>query len=234
MLRRSLAVITASIALLFLGAIALAADVPSPPPVVRAAPQPYDPFTGWALIGEVGYGEGKLNPEINGVADIKPVGFVGGVGVQYRSRVGNAYFGIASTIDFSSMKDTISPSNNVSVTGKTTWLGRTTLQLGTQVFPNWLVYVSGGAAYGSNKATIAFGGNSVTDAQTSAGWTVGAGVDINISQYIANSTLGFEYAYVNLGNSAYCFAVGGGACFGVNAKDANNLLFVNYKYKFGS
>lgn len=216
------------------GSAAFAADLPQPPPTYKTpAASPADLFTGWWLIGEAGYGQGTLDPAPAGIANIKPEGFIGGVGIQSRAKVApNVYLGLASSIDFGDMNGSIHPGGGLTVTGKHDWLGRTTLSLGYLVLPNLLAYVDGGVAYGNTKASITAGGFATHTAQTSVGWTLGGGVDYSIAQWLPNATLGFEYAYVDLGSSAYCFPAGP-ACIGVKAKDSDNLFLANFKYRFG-
>lgn len=220
---------------------AFAADLPAP--VYKAPPaQIADLFTGTWIVGEAGYSEGSAKTDIAGLPKIKPAGFIGGAGLQHWSRLSSGvYLGLGSTIDYADQSDKVAFGKTSSVTGKETWLGRTTVKLGMAPSPNLLLYVDGGAAYGRTQGIISSPGFSAKASDTQAGWTIGAGADyaLSSSSYTAplavvpGATIGFEYAYVDLGRGTYCFTcspVG----LGVHANNKDNLFLINYKYRFGS
>jgi outer membrane immunogenic protein len=220
---------------------AFAADVPVQP-VYKTPPVAYDPFAGWWLMGEAGYSDGSLKSNIQGLAKIKDIGFIGGVGVVGRTKgIGGFYWGLASSINYADQSGKIHPNANTTITGKENWLGRTTVQAGWAFTPNLLVYVDGGVAYGNSKISIATPGFAAKASDTSAGYTLGAGFDyaLSSSAYTAplavlpGSTIGFEYAYIDFGKANYCFACNGGGV-GVPVKNKDNLFMLNYKYRFGS
>lgn len=207
---------------------AFAADVPvKAPSVVRADPQ--ELFRGWTVGLEAGYGMNTTNAELSGVPNIKPDGFLGGASIGYRGIVAaRTYLGIETALYGSALKDTINV-GGTNATAKQNWLGRTTLSIGYLVMPDLLAYVDGGVAYGNTKVSVA----GFNDAQTSVGWTVGAGVDYALSQYgMSGWSIGARYAYIDLGTSSYC-ANFGGVCLGVPAKTTENLALVNLKWRFG-
>ena len=209
---------------------AFAADLPRQEPVYKAQPVA-DLFTGWWLTGEVGDGKSKISS--SGIANTDLSGLMGGGGLLFRTRLSSGlYLGLASTIDAASIKKTASFG-----TAKTTWLGRTVLQLGVTPVPNLLVYADGGVAYDRTKVVIP---GVINDRENAAGWTLGAGFDYALPAaitnfgggYLAGSTIGFDYAYVNLGNSVFCTS--GTLCVGVRGKNVENLFLANFKYRFGT
>jgi outer membrane immunogenic protein len=234
--------------LLVAGAIAAALILPGhaanlPIKAPLPTPAPADLFTGWWLMGEVGYSDGsaKVDPSL-GIPKIKPAGFIGGVGILARTRLSaGIYLGLASTFDFSGETKTVSDGFGDSIKAKLTSVGRTTVQAGMLLTPNLLAYVDGGVAYGRTSGLLTMSGGSMKVSDTSAGYTFGAGVDYALTSSavtapllsMSGTTVGFEYAYVDLGKADYCIACGPVGA-GVQAKIKDNLFLVNFKYKFGS
>jgi outer membrane immunogenic protein len=89
---------------------------------------------------------------------------------------------------------------------------------------NWLPYVTGGLAVGELKAWDAFFASSGSDFR--AGWTVGAGVEVGLTQ---NWTFKLEYLYADLGNGQV-FDVVPGVPESVNF--TANIIRAGIKYRF--
>jgi outer membrane immunogenic protein len=86
------------------------------------------------------------------------------------------------------------------------WFGTFRARLGAVVAPQWLLYTSGGLAYGGVRdsasliSTPATTGTFVGSlSQKRVGWTVGVGAEYAISP---NLSLRAEYLYIDLGKSA--------------------------------
>lgn len=80
------------------------------------------------------------------------------------------------------------------------YLGTTRGRLG-YAMDRYMVYGTGGVAYG--RGDLTFGG--LKNEQTHVGWTIGAGVEAMIAP---NITARLEYLYVDLGRETYATAAG--------------------------
>ncbi len=108
--------------------------------------------------------------------------------------------------------------------------------------PKWLLYVTGGLAYGEIKTTGTMVGATLariavtsvgSNSTTLAGWTVGAGVEGKITQKWSTK---LEYLYMDLGSFSSCpftlvpaFAIGAN----VNSKFTDHILRAGINYQFG-
>jgi outer membrane immunogenic protein len=142
----------------------------------------------WAgpyLGGNLGYGWGSVD---NNPA--KPSGFVGGVQAGYNWKTGAFVFGVEGDIQATGADDTFAPwkfSNP--------WFGTVRGRAG-YVFNNFLVYGTGGLAFGELRAET-FG---PSETHTNAGWTAGVGAEFLFAQ---NWSAKVEYLYVDLSNSNF-------------------------------
>jgi outer membrane immunogenic protein len=238
-------VLIAASAVAFAATSAFAADMPqrAPAPVYKAAPAPIDYFSGWFVGGEIGYawGRGKTDAD----SPLGPISYtyktdsvIGGLNLGYRWRTSpNGYIGVATAIDITDLKDTLSPDpagNLVSTTGKQTWLGTTGLQLGFTPTNNVLTYIGGGVAYGNAKATTTLGpglGSLVlSTSDTRVGWYLGAGFDVAIGN---NWSWGGEYKYVDLGKFKASWGSGLTA-MSASSDVSDNIVMLNLKYRFAN
>jgi outer membrane immunogenic protein len=89
---------------------------------------------------------------------------------------------------------------------------------------NWLPYVTGGFAVGDLKAWDALFPSSGSDFR--AGWTVGAGVEVGLTQ---NWTFKVEYLYVDLGNGEVFNVVPG---VPESVSFTANIIRAGVNYKF--
>jgi outer membrane immunogenic protein len=112
------------------------------------------------------------------------------------------------------------------------WFGTVRGRVGFLVTPNWLIYGTGGLAYGRVKRSYAFINNSIAfvigpgltcapnsicaigaNSDTSTGWTAGGGFEYRLPNFrIFNhdTTVKVEYLYVNLGGGKDVVAPGVG------------------------
>jgi outer membrane immunogenic protein len=131
---------------------------------------------------------------------------------------------------------------------KLPWFGTVRARLGIEPTDHWLLYVTGGLAYGEVKttgtatATTAFPGGpvlatftgSATNSTTRAGWTVGVGSEWVIS---GPWTAKIEYLYVDLGTVNNTFVVTGGPVgsftgLTANSRITDNIFRVGVNYRF--
>jgi outer membrane immunogenic protein len=120
----------------------------------------------------------------------KPSGFVGGVQAGYNWQSGSFVFGLEGDIQATAAEETFAPwkfSNP--------WFGTVRGRVG-YAFNNIMFFGTGGLAFGELRATT-FG---VTESQTNAGWTLGAGAEMGIDRHWSAK---IEYLYVDLANSNF-------------------------------
>lgn len=129
-------------------------------------------WTGWYIGGQLGGGVGNNN------------GFIGGGTLGYNLQSQQLVWGIETDFSGASLDGTRTDLD---------WLWTLRGRLGVPLSGNILPYVTAGLAVGDVDATVA--GFSV--AETNAGWTVGGGLEIELSR---NWTIKGEYLYVDLGD----------------------------------
>jgi len=200
---------------------AFAADMPvkAPPPAPVVAPPLW---TGFYAGLNLGYSWGKADSSatLNGAqifSDSLDVnGVIGGGQLGYNWQTGNVVLGIEADIQASGQKGDKSAafsflvpgigtaSETTSYENKLTYLGTVRGRLG-YAFDSWLLYVTGGWAYGHETldATAAVTLNAVTGtaavsySTNRSGWTVGGGVEMALNR---NWSWKAEYLYVDLGD----------------------------------
>ncbi|WP_378943130.1 outer membrane protein [Mesorhizobium sp. ANAO-SY3R2] len=208
---------------------AQAADLivePAPAPVAERFS--YD-WSGFYIGVHAGIGGGTFNHVFNHIADsldeggdyrqtedITAFGAFGGVQVGYNHQfVPNWVAGIEADLSASRIKASDSRSYNWfdhnefgkrEIETKIDWFGTIRGRLG-YAMDNFLIYGTGGAAYGSIKTSAidsaswndGTGGyyDSHSFSDIKLGWTAGAGFEYGLTEYI---TLKTEYLYVDLGS----------------------------------
>ncbi|MGE5158133.1 MAG: outer membrane protein [Gemmatimonas sp.] len=169
------------------GVPAGAADFSYAPRQPYTVNQPLNAYS-WAgpyLGGNLGYEWGTVtnNPT-------KPSGLVGGVQGGYNFQNGSWVFGVEGDLEATGADDTFAPwkfSNP--------WFGTVRGRAG-YAFNNVLFYGTGGLAFGELRGQN-FG---FTESHTTAGWTLGAGVEFGVAQ---NWSAKIEYLYVDLSESNF-------------------------------
>lgn len=120
------------------------------------------------------------------------------------------------------------------------WLGTVRGRLGFTPADRWLVYVTGGLAYGqtSYNLNFAFPGSNdfhtISASNTNAGWTVGGGVEW---AFWNNWTVKAEYLYVDLGNQTFTSVPSGRApnlatTLTETFQNRTNIVRVGVNYRF--
>jgi outer membrane immunogenic protein len=243
--------IAASAALL-LSTSAYAADVvgnepPAPAPVAAS----FD-WTGAYIGVNAGGGFGKFkhpfdvsNPGggpalANGSLNITSGGFLGGVQAGYNWQSGQMIYGVEADFQGSAVKGEGSfdvNSGGFAVSGKAgtkvDWFGTVRARIGYTPVDRFMVYGTGGLAYGHVKSYLDanLGGTpfSYSSSNTKAGWTVGLGAEYAVTN---NWTLKTEYLYTDLGKST----VYDGDDLGPHINLKNDVAFhtvrVGLNYKF--
>jgi outer membrane immunogenic protein len=171
--------------------------------------QPLNVYS-WAgpyIGGNIGYAWGDIS---NNGAD--PSGITGGIQGGYNWQVGQFVFGGEADIQLSGASDTFAAwkfSNP--------WFGTLRGRAGFAM-NNILIYGTGGLAFGSVRAQAL----NLTETQSAAGWTLGVGAEIGITQ---NWTAKAEYLYVNLNDNQF-------ALTGLPNGYQFNVVRLGVNYKF--
>jgi outer membrane immunogenic protein len=135
---------------------------------------------------------------------LTPESYVGNGQFGYNMQMGPLVFGLETDIAWRrGVESTVyfAPSalDTMSLRGEQGWVGTLRPRVGVTV-DNWLLYGTGGVAYGSLSRYSPDGGTGVirpgTDTKTNAGWTVGAGLEFAGGQ---RWSLGLEYLYTDFG-----------------------------------
>jgi high affinity Mn2+ porin len=221
----------AALALLALGSLARAADMPFKTTAVKAI---YD-WSGFYLGGHAGYGGGSFGPGTNplpqqGVAFPHSItGLIGGYQAGYsRQLANNVVLGIEADASFSSPLDApalIPAPFHTTIDYVGTVRGRAGYAFG-RVLP----YVTGGFAWGHTHVNIndAAGDIVSSPGQNQTGWTAGAGVEFAVS---GNWSAKLEYDYIDFSRRTYDLGA-----FGlppVNVDPNMHLLKFGLNYRFG-
>jgi outer membrane immunogenic protein len=224
-----------------LAAPTFAADLGKPPPVYKApALAPIVGWTGWyvgANAGWVGSANGNVtntgtDTDNGGLGSVLAGGglpasvavnyggFLGGGQIGYNWQTGNFVVGLEGDFDGASAKGSstsVFPGSAAFVPNTSTysreldWLSTIRGRLGVTVTPTFLVYGTGGAAFGQTKlgssescptAVPPCGSEpsmNIVSSHTSVGWTAGGGVEW---MFAPQWSVKAEYLYVDLGSQS--------------------------------
>lgn len=223
-MRKKLALVIAAAIGVTASQAALAADMPVK---AAAAKAPYS-WSGFYIGGNVGYGwVSGSDPDLSLVdgsgsgitaffnaggfplTAVNPKGAIGGGQIGYNWQSNALVLGVVADIQAASMdaSNTVVAAPPLFITGTTTlnrkmdWFGTLRGKLGWAV-QNWLVYGTGGLAYGRIDETLTFTSSGVPSGSTSTGqsktgWTVGGGVEYGVNRW----SFGVEYIYIDLGRT---------------------------------
>jgi outer membrane immunogenic protein len=196
-------ILGASVAALLLATAgsAFAADLPSVAPYQAVAPAGYYDWTGFYIGAQAGYVFADSN--LGGDLD----GFAGGIHAGYNYQVNNWVFGVEADAEISGAdaSGTVvlpAPAGLTAFDIENKWLGSVRGRIG-YAFDRVLVYGTGGVAFGGIDATATNGAIVSSDDNSHIGWTVGAGVEVAVTN---NVTARVEYRYTDLGDKDYSFA----------------------------
>jgi outer membrane immunogenic protein len=217
--------VLAGLGLIALASAAAGADLPPAPAAGNYykapafVPPPYS-WTGFYLGVNGGGGLGRSNWDTAGGFNMTG-GVVGGtVGYNYQFR--QAVFGVEGDIDWSGIRgSTTTAGCPAGCTTSDSWLSTVRGRVGYAA-DRFMPYITGGGAFGNINASAPGGGGSTT----SAGWTVGAGLEFAIA---GNWTAKAEYLYVDLGK--FNCGIGCGAASD-NVSFTTNLIRGGVNYRF--
>lgn len=248
----------------FVGSVS-AADLPAKMPVKAPVMAPVYNWGGWYVGGNIGYGWGtSSDPDVtyvdgssidvegyfaaggNVMPSVKQSGVIGGLQLGYNWMLSRSWVvGLVADIQASGMK--ASATNTVSPLGfltssqtnslETDWFGTVRGKLGW-ANNNWLLYATGGLAYGQVKSSGTWSASPIfnfagSTTSTKTGWAVGAGLDYGLTR---NWTIGVEYLYIDLGRVSYTDVTTNGIAplttFTISNKAAASIARATLNYKF--
>jgi outer membrane immunogenic protein len=252
-----------SVALIALAGQAVAADLPSNQgPPVFIAPAPTFTWTGFYVGVNAGFGGDKFRYPMSltdsngtslgtGQVGITSSGFLGGGQIGYNYQFSSRFVaGLEADIDIADINGTIGANGSLfngnvpfslNAGSKLEYLGTVRGRLGYTVTDRFLVYGTGGFAYGGENsyANGSIGGSggpsfNVSKSASLTGWTAGAGVEYAITN---NWTFKTEYLYVDLGNANLLnktFGVGDNPLTAkIDVKTTESIVRAGLNYKFG-
>lgn len=207
-----------------LSTVAMAADAVVYEPAPDASVIPVFSWTG-AYIGlNAGYGGGKAEHPfsitdtttvpattlLSGGLDFNSSGFVGGAQVGYNYQIDQFVLGVEADIQGANVKgegsltltDNLGNVLDARLGTKLDWYGTVRARVGVAATDRFLVYATGGLAYGrtTSYARGTLGGATFDESakETKTGWTVGAGAEYAVTN---NVTFKTEYLYTDLGKA---------------------------------
>jgi outer membrane immunogenic protein len=240
---RPFRLIRSSLAATTLAASALAASAADLPTKAR----PYTPalsYSGWGgfyagIAGGWATGKSKhVSDASNAGLDItnsfNMSGAMIGATLGYNWDIGRWVAGVEGDWSWTNKKGSGNdippfPVNFVSGT-KEQWLATVRTRGGYSLADDWLLYATGGLAIASIKATVDSSVVSASETKTRLGWTVGAGVEKQIS---GNWSAKAEYLYVKFGDAGYLATPPAPVVVRGNVPVTNNIFRVGVNYRFG-
>jgi outer membrane immunogenic protein len=166
--------------------------------------------------------------------DLSPRGFVGGGQIGYDHQWGSVVAGLVADFQWADVSDSASSFSRVVIAGSPTttdfnsleldMLGTVRAKLGI-ANNNWLIYGTGGVAYGHVKSSINSLGNfpgvgivafTGSNSEWQSGWTLGAGFSYGIGNWV----IGIEYLHYDLGLTAVTGVETANAFAGVAGRDS--------------
>lgn len=187
-----------------------------------------------------------VDEDISGTLNNKSNGFVGGVQAGYNWQFDRTVFGLETDFQGSSVEgdfaDVEIDDDGITAYGlknKVEWFGTMRARLGYLPTERFLVYATGGAAYGKVKTSFGldYDGDdeslevSASGSKVKWGYTVGAGAEYAVSD---NWTLKTEYLYTDLGKAKlFSYAdedLGIGADIDTKYKFHTVRVGLNYKF----
>jgi outer membrane immunogenic protein len=211
----------ASAALLTLGVVsASAADIARRPAMPAKAVPYVEPMYSWTgpyigINGGGGFGRSDFSaPFPSGSFDTSG-GLVGGT-LGYNWQANQVVFGLEGDIDWSGIRGS-GPCAGTNCETRNDWLATARGRLG-YAMGRFMPYITGGAAFGNVKSTIAGIGSSST---TKTGWTLGGGVEYGLG---GPWSIKAEYLYVDLGDT--------GSVLGSSTSFHTNIVRAGLNYRF--
>lgn len=145
--------------------------------------------------------DGPVYDTFSGSANITAGGFVLGGQVGYNHQFNNWVAGVEADIQWSGIKGEVElniEDFSVDAGTQVDWFGTLRGRIGHTVTDRFLVYATGGLAYGRVESYANLDGEGVSSSETNWGWTIGAGTEYAFTDRLSWKT---EYLYTDLGRS---------------------------------
>ena len=215
----------------------------------------FNPLTGIQIIPPVGSGN-TSDSNLNGGV------FGGQLGYNWQS--GNWVFGFETDAQWTGQRGTASRlcgvlataagaclpgvalGTSAAVEQHLDWFGTFRGRAGVLVTPSTLLYMTGGAAYGSLNTDVTVTSItplglpvSITRSGESSkfGWTIGGGIESKLSMFGSNWSGKLEYLYMDLGTVESTSGIGTGVLIGTNLSTrVTDSIFragINYQFSAG-
>jgi len=172
---------------------------------------------------------GKITMGYNGTSgtDSNLGGFGGGIQAGYDTQLENAVIGAAVELNMSGANDSYSGtvagySYSDSYTMPTTWVARG--RLGFLTSDNMLIYLTGGLAYGSRKASLTISNVNFNDTENQTGYLIGGGLEYRLT---SNTSAFAEYRYYGFNSANYTIAT-----LPLSIQDNENEVRLGLNYRF--
>ena len=215
-------------ALLLVPLAAQAADLSRPYYRTPAYSAPaYASWTGFYVGLNGGYGFGQslwTTPLGLSTGDFNVKGGLAGGTLGYNLQTGTWLWGLEGDLDASWIKGSTTTFCPLSCETKNSWLGTARGRIGYAGFNNWLLYITGGAAFGDIKATTSLG----SATKTKLGYALGVGVEY---AFMRNWSTKIEYLYADLGKMT-CPVATCGAGADTDVKFNANIVRLGVNYRF--
>lgn len=167
-----------------------------------------------------GFGTFKLSPTGGGTGvDMSAGGFLGGIQAGYNWQSGQMVYGVEADFQGSDVKASFSEGGG-SLESKIDWFGTVRARVGYTPVDRFMIYGTGGFAYGHEKLSS----GPISLSKTRTGWTVGAGAEYAIN---TNWTIKSEYLYTDLGKATFT-----NAGSGIDVKAPFHTVRIGLNYKF--
>jgi outer membrane immunogenic protein len=195
-----------------------------------------DDWSGFYIGGNIGWSFGSQTTAWTsagapvGSASGTMQGVLGGLQDGYNWQSGNWVIGFESDIQFTGQSGSSSLAVATS-SANLQWFGTIRGRVGVTPAPRWLVYVTGGAAYGEAQINESFAFVTANTNTIHSGWTFGGGIETAL---VDNWSAKLEYLYVDLGHITMTFA--GIAPFtpiGTDVHVTDNIIRFGINYRFG-
>ena len=226
---------------------ALAADLPVRGPVYKSPPPVVYNWTGFYGGVNVGYSWGRQTndwtiPGFLAVSEGQNMnGVIGGVQWGYNWQIGNWVLGTESDFQGSSQRGSTTYcvfagcATTVEAEHKLPWFGPSRTRIGYLPTQTFLIYATGGLAYGEIKSNYSLftGGNGVAQSNSNdirAGYTVGGGIE---GAFGGGWSAKLEYLWVDFGTNTSTTTIGGVVVDTYSSRVTDNIVRIGLNYKLG-
>jgi outer membrane immunogenic protein len=233
-----------------LAAPASAADLPARRAVAPVAVAPVFSWTGFYIGVNAGYSWGETDYQYaqiglpnTFVGTLNPEGFIGGGQIGFNWQTGAFVFGVEGDFAWRDASDfhTRAFANGIDFADFGTdhnWVATLRGRLGI-AFTNWLIYATGGIAFGDfdhfyTERRPGVAARTISSSETKTGWTFGGGVEFGFGAW----SFGVEYLFMDFEDTTIGAPTEliGGLLFPASAttfEDQSHVIRAKLNYRFG-